>query len=274
MRKLQVDINTLTTALQIANKVICKKALMITGNFKFDVVNNKLTITTTDLENFITTTIDCASENSFSFLLPVSELRLIEKLDSGILTITLNDDDNTIALFTSDENINVAIDNVDYYPSMPSSKILKVGNFKNDFITEIKSCLNFIGTDDLRPNMRGINFQIENGEVELCATDAHTMKLVRIEGEQLTDAASLTFIINNKQCKILTSFKKLKDIELNEEKSINKQGQILEIKNDFIIVGCEKGSLKIKTLQAPSKKAMNSVDFIRGQRLEISSILI
>ena len=72
----------------------------------------------------------------------------------------------------------------------------------------------------------------------------------------------------------LESELKLKDIELNDEKSINNQGQILEIEDDFIIVGCEKGSLKIKTLQAPSKKAMNSVDFIRGQRLELDSILI
>ena len=72
----------------------------------------------------------------------------------------------------------------------------------------------------------------------------------------------------------LESELKLKDIELNEEKSINNQGQILEIEDDFIIVGCEKGSLKIRTLQAPSKKAMNAIDYIRGQRLEINSILI
>ena len=72
----------------------------------------------------------------------------------------------------------------------------------------------------------------------------------------------------------LESELKLKDIELNDEISINNQGQILEIKNDFIVIGCKKGSLRIKTLQAPSKKAINSIDFIRGQRLEIDSILI
>ena len=53
----------------------------------------------------------------------------------------------------------------------------------------------------------------------------------------------------------LESELKLKDIELNDEISINNQGQILEIKNDFIVIGCKKGSLRIKTLQAPSKKA-------------------
>ena len=72
----------------------------------------------------------------------------------------------------------------------------------------------------------------------------------------------------------LESELKLKDIELNDEISINNQGQILEIKNNFIVIGCKKGSLRIKTLQAPSKKAINSIDFIRGQRLEIDSILI
>ena len=72
----------------------------------------------------------------------------------------------------------------------------------------------------------------------------------------------------------LESELKLKDIELVEENSINKEGEILEISKDFIVIGCKKGSLKIKTLQAPSKKAISSVDFIRGQRLEVGDILL
>ena len=72
----------------------------------------------------------------------------------------------------------------------------------------------------------------------------------------------------------LASELKLKDIELNEELSQNNEGEILEINKDFILIGCKKGSLKIKTLQAPSKKAMSSVDFVRGQRLEVGNILV
>ena len=72
----------------------------------------------------------------------------------------------------------------------------------------------------------------------------------------------------------LSSELKLKDIELNEEISINNPGEILEIKKDYILVACEKGSLNIKTLQAPSKKAISSVDFVRGQRLEVGNIII
>ncbi|KAB7892624.1 methionyl-tRNA formyltransferase [Poseidonibacter ostreae] len=71
----------------------------------------------------------------------------------------------------------------------------------------------------------------------------------------------------------LTSGLKLKNIELIENKSLNISGSILAIETDYILVGCEKGSIKIKTIQAPSKKALSSIDYIRGQRLEIGDVL-
>lgn len=71
----------------------------------------------------------------------------------------------------------------------------------------------------------------------------------------------------------LESGLKIKDIEINEVSSYNKAGEILEISDDFILVSCKKGSLKIKTIQAPSKKAISAVDYIRGQRLKEKDIL-
>lgn len=72
----------------------------------------------------------------------------------------------------------------------------------------------------------------------------------------------------------LESGLKLKDIELIDECSSNNEGELLEIAKDYIILGCKRGSLKIKTLQAPSKKAVNSADYIRGQRLQEKDLLI
>ena len=71
----------------------------------------------------------------------------------------------------------------------------------------------------------------------------------------------------------LESGLKLKDIEINELSSSNEKGLILAIEKDFIIISCKKGSLKIRTLQAPSKNPVNAVDFIRGQRLILGNIL-
>ena len=67
---------------------------------------------------------------------------------------------------------------------------------------------------------------------------------------------------------------KLKDISLIDEISINEEGEILKIEKDFVLIGCKKGSIKIKTLQAPSKKAVNAADYIRGKRLNIGDSII
>lgn len=71
----------------------------------------------------------------------------------------------------------------------------------------------------------------------------------------------------------LSSGLKLKELSLVEEQSSNNEGEILSISKDSVIIGCLKGSIEIKQLQAPSKKAINSSDYIRGKRLEITNIL-
>ncbi|WP_228154919.1 methionyl-tRNA formyltransferase [Aliarcobacter cryaerophilus] len=71
----------------------------------------------------------------------------------------------------------------------------------------------------------------------------------------------------------LKSELKLKDIEFIENSSQNIAGEILEIVKDYIVVGCNQGRLKIRTLQAPSKNSINSVEYIKGKRLSIGDIL-
>jgi DNA polymerase-3 subunit beta len=218
MQKLIVDTTTLlATAMRINNKGVSKKSVMpIIENLKFDVTPTQLTITSTDLENFMLTTIPCQSDDSFSFLLPSSELKLVEKLDTGSLTITVDEENENVVLTTNDETVNVALENVDDYPITPSiSETVPIGKFGSAFIDELKGCLDFVSKDDLRPAMTGVNFQVENGNVELCATDAHLMRVAKVEGENITDAASLSFIMNAKQCKLITSFKKLSAIKID-----------------------------------------------------------
>ncbi len=62
---------------------------------------------------------------------------------------------------------------------------------------------------------------------------------------------------------------KIKECELFETKSLNNSGEIIKIENDFIVVGCSLGSIKILQVQPSSKKQMNAIDYIRGKRLDI-----
>ncbi|WP_428023998.1 methionyl-tRNA formyltransferase [Arcobacter sp.] len=72
----------------------------------------------------------------------------------------------------------------------------------------------------------------------------------------------------------LKSGLKLKDISFVESNSINNEGEILSIEDSSIIVACKKGSIKIGRLQAPSKKEVSAIDYIRGQRITLGNVLI
>lgn len=207
----------LANAMRINNKGVSKKSVLpIIENLKFDVTPNHLTVTSTDLENFILTSIPCNADETFSFLLPATELKLIEKLDKGSLTITIEEESGNAVLTTNYESVSVAIDNADDYPVTPATnETLPITVFEKEFIEELKGCLDFVSKDDLRPAMTGVNMLIENGEIELCATDAHLMRVAKVEGENLADAASLSFIINAKQCKLITGFKKLNAVSID-----------------------------------------------------------
>ncbi len=71
----------------------------------------------------------------------------------------------------------------------------------------------------------------------------------------------------------LESKLKLKDIQLEETDSTNKEGELLKIEESSILIGCKKGSIRVETLQAPSKKAISSIDYIRGKRLKEGDII-
>jgi len=71
----------------------------------------------------------------------------------------------------------------------------------------------------------------------------------------------------------LASGLKIKNCMQNEIESSNKEGEILKIEKESIVVGCKKGSIKIIDIQPASKKQMNVVDYIRGARLEVGDII-
>lgn len=66
---------------------------------------------------------------------------------------------------------------------------------------------------------------------------------------------------------------KLKGVRVAESTSKNAQGEILQITNKKIKVGCTIGSVWIESLQAPSKKAICAYAYLQGKRLKVGDIL-
>lgn len=72
----------------------------------------------------------------------------------------------------------------------------------------------------------------------------------------------------------LESGMKLHGIELIDNESQNCVGEILEINEEFIVVGCNKGKLKIEELQPKSKAKMSAKAYTLGKRLKVGDTLL
>ncbi len=66
---------------------------------------------------------------------------------------------------------------------------------------------------------------------------------------------------------------KLKELTVNSFDSNHNIGEILEILDDSIVVGCKRGSLKIFRVQPPSKREMSVLEYIRGRRFRVGDNL-
>ena len=71
----------------------------------------------------------------------------------------------------------------------------------------------------------------------------------------------------------LESGLKLKNVLIESKEGYHDRGKILAIVDDYALVGCEKGSVKVYEVQAPSKKSVDIISYLRGKRLEIGDIL-
>ncbi len=72
----------------------------------------------------------------------------------------------------------------------------------------------------------------------------------------------------------LESGLKLKEIELIDDKDKQIAGKVLKIDDEGVVVGCQRGAIKLKRVQAPSKKEIDARSYIRGKRLELGDTLI
>lgn len=67
---------------------------------------------------------------------------------------------------------------------------------------------------------------------------------------------------------------KIKGVRLHEKESVNQEGEILEFKEESIVLGCLEGSLEIQTLQPASKKAVSAKAYCVGRGLKVGSSLL
>lgn len=182
--KFNVSSKTLYSYVSAVSKVInSKNALTILNNFLFELSDNTLTITASDLENTLVAhleVMDAEGEGKFC----VDARRLVDLLkempDQGI-SFDINDDNLAVEIVYPSGNYSFIAINGNEYPSNESvdesTDIIEFTCPTEQIVKGIDNTLFAVGNDDLRPQMMGILWDIKPDAITFVATD--TRKLVK-----------------------------------------------------------------------------------------------
>ena len=154
-------------------------------------------------------------------------------------------------------------------------KIQTVDVNKNEMVQNLFDKLTLIACDLTVDVLRDFKKIISQKQDETLST--HCKKIIKSDGEvEFKNAKELY----NKYRAFtpwpgvyLQSGLKLKNIMLEEDNSKSSMGIILKIEEKSILIGCEKGSLRIFNVQVPSKKEVDIISYINGKRLSIDDHL-
>ena len=201
--KFIVSSSQLLRQLQVLGGVInSNNTLPILDNFLFELSENQLKVSASDLETTMSSVVDVESDSSGS--IAVSARLLLDTLktfpDQPLTFKT--EGDNTIEISSDQGKYDMAYFGGDEFPkavSLPSpSKTVVPANILG---TAISKTIFAAGNDDLRPVMSGVFFQFSTQSLTFVATDAH--KLVKYTRTDVTADQTAEFIMPKKPLNLL-----------------------------------------------------------------------
>lgn len=201
--KFIVSSSQLLKQLQVLGGVInSNNTLPILDNFLFELANNELQISSSDLETTMTSVIEVESTDSGSIainarllldtLKTFPEQPLTFKAESGSTIEIISEQGKYDMAYFSGEEFPKAVE----LPSPSSTEIPS-----HILATAISKTIFAAGNDDLRPVMSGVFFQFNSKELTFVATDAH--KLVKYTRTDVTADKSAEFIMPKKPLNLL-----------------------------------------------------------------------
>ena len=180
--KFIVSSTDLLSHLQAISRVInSKNSLPILDNFLLQLEGNRLTMTASDIETTLITSMEVETAEGGGKVAVASRLLLdtLREFSEQPLTFNINDSNLALVITSANGSYNFIGQNGDEYPRMPQlnddarSLTMPVPTLS----TGISKTLFCTADDELRPVMNGVFFDITPENLTLVATDAH--KLVR-----------------------------------------------------------------------------------------------
>lgn len=202
--RFSVSSSDLLKKLQVTSGAIgSNPVLPILEDFLFTIKGSMLIITATDLETAITTQMEVQADKDGSVAVPAKILlETLKALPQQPITVEVDDSNFNIEITSSYGKYKLAGENGEEFPTIPEADGAASLTISGHKLTQgINKTIFATSSDELRPAMTGVYFQLENGELTLVATDAH--KLVKYSFKELDISSDASFIVPKKALNLL-----------------------------------------------------------------------
>ena len=220
--RFDVSSTALLSRLQSISKVIASKnSLPILDSFLFNLEGNKLTITASDAETRLVTSVDVMNAQGSGLFAVSAKILLdpLKELPEQPLTFDINDDNLEIFIHFQNGKYNFIGQKGDTYPQQKplNENAISIMMDAQMLLNGISRSLFATADDELRPVMNGIYFDIHTDDLTFVASDGH--KLVRLRNLSVKSPERASFILPKKPANLLKGL-------------LSKEGEMVSIKFD------------------------------------------
>lgn len=204
--RFDVSSTALLSRLQSISKVIASKnSLPILDSFLFNLEGNKLTITASDAETRLVTSVEVMNGQGTGLFAVSAKILLepLKELPEQPLTFDINDENLEIFIHFQNGKYNFIGQKGDTYPQQKplSENAIAISMDAQMLLNGISRTLFATADDELRPVMNGVYFDIHTDDLTFVASDGH--KLVRLRNMSVKSPERASFILPKKPANLL-----------------------------------------------------------------------
>ncbi|MXV52937.1 DNA polymerase III subunit beta [Pedobacter sp. HMF7647] len=213
-----VSTSTLLKQLQAVNGASSSSTVLpILENFLFEIKDGNLTISATDLQTSMTTSLAVESKEDGKVAIPAKILmETLKTLPDQPIAFTIDDNTFAVEISAGDGKYKLSGENGDDFPKIPVVENASSVNLPASVLSEaINKTLFAVSNDELRPAMTGVYCQLSPQSLTFVSTDAH--KLVRYRRMDAKAESSTSFILPKKALNLLKSSLPSEDVNVAVE---------------------------------------------------------
>ncbi len=190
---------------KISGTLVSKPVLPILDHFLFELENGKLRITSTDLETSMITSLNVEAEEDVKIAVPSKlTMDMLRSLPDQPVTFTIDTANQSIEIKSEQGRYKLMGQPAQDFPKIPEVSSEKSIQIPSGILLDcISKTIFSTGNDELRLNLTGVYFVLDDKQMTFVATDAN--RLVRTIRTDVMPGTSASFIMPKKALNLLKS---------------------------------------------------------------------